>query len=132
MRRVPTATGQDGAALRADEVRPAGGVAALASGERVSLAGILHSNDQEVIGVSLVAFGAVEDGAQSLGSAALVEHPRPLLERRAVADVDAMSTIEERDPIAAVVTIEADYRPVHLLSVCRPRRRRAGWFLSGA
>jgi hypothetical protein len=42
VRRVPTATGQAGAALRADEVRPAGGVTTLASGEGV--ARIPHSD----------------------------------------------------------------------------------------
>lgn len=108
MRGVPAGADEDGAALRADEVRPTGGVTAL-------------------VGAGLVALGTVKDDAQPLGSAALVEHPGALLERRAVANVDAMSTIEARDPIAAVVTIEADYRPVHLLNVRRlPRSSRSG------
>jgi hypothetical protein len=80
---------QDDAALGADELREAGRLAAL------------------------VAEAAVDRRADPLAAALRLEHPRLREERRPVPHVALVAAPELGDPLALVVVVEADDRPLH-------------------
>jgi hypothetical protein len=69
---------------------------------------------------ALVAEETVERRADSLLTPLRLEHPRLGEERRPVADVLPMAAGELGDPLALVVLVEADDRPLH--GVCSTRR----------
>jgi hypothetical protein len=79
----------DDAAVRADEIREASRLAAL------------------------VAEAALEPRPDSLVAALRVEHPHLRKERRPVAHVLAVTASELGDPLALIVLVEADDRPLH-------------------
>lgn len=93
----------DGAALRAHLVGPAGRVAARL--------------------VFLIAFGTFERRPQPPLPALRGEHPLALLPRRPVTQVLAVAALEERDPVAHVVLLEADDRTPHAISLLALRIR---------
>ena len=86
---------QDDAAIRADEVREARGLAAL------------------------LAEAALERRPDPLAAALVVQHPRFREERRPVAHVPLVAARELRDPLTPRVLVEADDRPLHGLSSTR-------------
>lgn len=62
---------------------------------------------------ALVAGAALERRADSFLAPLWLEHPRPREERRPVAHVLLMAADELGDPLALVVPMEADNRPLH-------------------
>jgi hypothetical protein len=62
---------------------------------------------------SRVAPGALQNGAEMLGTGRRVEHPAPFLPRRVVSQVLGVTAVQRRNPLMLVVLVELHDPTVH-------------------